>query len=876
MNDRTSSPRASRWEGIRLYLIGLALLSALPLIAVDLYRIASRGAEMERDLGLEALGAAHKVVAQLDERVRSAEALMTGVSGNVVPMMSAQAHNDSILKRTFESASGRYGNIVVLDSEGTVVGSAIENARIHRERGFYRTRGYFETAKRKHGFVVGETFRSQVLPDSSWVVVLALSTAGRDGRFNGVVTTAVRLDSLVNVIDLGSGFETPPLISVFDTSGLIVARSQQQDKYVGHRGFRTVSIDTEGTARLTGFDGKKRLTSFTRSRSAPWLINIGIDQSVITAQVARMLLQDLALLVVAIGLTVLVGYRVGQRITRPIEALADDARAITRGAIATRAGTTGPREVGLLGEAFNQMAETIERRNASLEDSERRHRLLFDSNPLPMWAWDAETMLISAVNEAALERYGYTRDEFLSLRILDLLEDSERPRFQSARLPFAEARQSAGTWHHRTASGERVEMEVITTSSRRLGRPSWLSVGIDVTARRAAERALVLSEEQLRQSQKMEAIGAFAGGISHDFNNLLTGMLGYCDLALGDAETNAAVKADLLEIRALAMRGADLTRQILAVSRKQVVQPVILDPNDVVRGIDRLLRRLIGEHIVLDIALSKDAGTIRADAGQLEQVLLNLSANARDAMPVGGHLRIATERASDGVVLTEGLDIDCDWLLLTVSDTGTGMSEDVRLRVFEPFFTTKERGKGTGLGLSLAYATVDQGGGAIRVDSAINVGTTFRLFFPMVVGAAPVNREDLANEMRDGRETILIAEDEDSVRAVAAAALERRGYRVLTACDGESALQLAREFPDAIDLLLTDVVMPRMNGHELATRITQLRPTVRVLFASGYTDDASLLRGIRTDELSFLQKPFTAVELLRRVRSVLDQPVRTA
>jgi len=873
---RSSSPRASRWEGIRLYLIGLALLGALPLIAVDVYRIASRGAELERDLGLEASRVAHGVVAQLDERVRSAEALMTGVSGTVVPSMSAQAHNDSILKRTFETASGRYGNIVVLDSEGTVVGSAIDNPRILRTRGAYRTRNYFEAAKRKRAFIVGEAFRSQVLPDSDWVVVLALPISDRVGAFAGMVTSAVRLDSLVNVVQPGGGFDVPPLISVFDTSGMIVARSQEHEKYVGRKGFRAVSVDTEGISRFTGFDGKAQLNSFARAHSAPWQVNVGIEQSVISARVARMLLQDLALLVVAIGMTVLVGYRVGQRITRPIEALADAARAISRGAIATRAGTTGPREVGLLGEAFNQMAETIERRNASLEDSERRHRLLFDSNPLPMWAWDAETMFVSAVNEAALERYGYSRDGFLSLRIIDLLDDSERQRFQSARLPFAEARQSAGTWHHRTASGERVEMEVITTSSRRLGRPSWLSVGIDVTARRAAERALALSEEQLRQSQKMEAIGAFAGGISHDFNNLLTGMLGYCDLALGDDETSEALKADLREIRALAMRGADLTRQILAVSRKQVVQPVILDPNEVVRSIDRLLRRLIGEHIVLDIALSDNIGTIRADAGQLEQVLLNLSANGRDAMPSGGHLRIATERASHTVLIADGLDVERSWLQLSVSDTGTGMSEAVRQRVFEPFFTTKERGKGTGLGLSLAYATVDQSGGAIRVESRINVGTSFRLFFPMVVGAAVVDREDLANDMRDGNETILIAEDEDSVRAVAAAALERRGYRVLTACDGESALQLAREFPDAIDLLLTDVVMPRMNGHELATRMTQLRPSVRVLFASGYTDDATLLRGIRTDELSFLQKPFTAVDLLRHVRSVLDQPVRTS
>ncbi len=576
-------------------------------------------------------------------------------------------------------------------------------------------------------------------------------------------------------------------------------------------------------------------------------------------------------LVVSIGLA----WYFGTTIARPVQSLIDDAHALAVGVAGHRSRIRSSDEIGALATALNQMAETVERRNAALADSERRYRFLFDSNPLPMWAWDADTMLVLAVNEAAIDKYGYDRDTFLSLRIVDLLDPAELPRFSEARLPFSEARQSAGQWLHRNADGRQLEMEVITTSSRRLGRASWLSVGIDVTARREAERALARSEEQLRQSQKMEAIGTFAGGISHDFSNLLTGMLGYCDLALGMMTTSDPVRADVEEIRALAVRGTELSRQILAVSRKQVVQPTVLDPNVVIQGLDRLLRRVMGEHIDIVTTLSDDIGTIRVDVSQLEQVMLNLASNAHDAMPAGGTLRIETSRLVPAEVQQFGLDSQHDWIAIAVSDTGIGMSEEVRAHIFEPFFSTKERGKGTGLGLALAYAMIDQAGGEIRVQSTPDVGTTFHLFLPSLSEApASEAREEEVPGLLIGDETILLAEDEDSVRMVATAALERRGYRVLAASDGDSAIAISRAFPGRIDMLVTDVVMPGMHGRELAEQLELMRPGLRVLFVSGYTDDAVLLKGVSMDERTFLQKPFTSLDLARRVRVALDQPVR--
>ena len=579
----------------------------------------------------------------------------------------------------------------------------------------------------------------------------------------------------------------------------------------------------------------------------------------------------------ALTVSIALAVYLGTTISRPVQALIDDAHALAVGVAGHRSRIQSSDEIGSLAMALNQMAETVERRNAALADSERRYRFLFDSNPLPMWAWDADTMLVLAVNEAAIEMYGYERDTFLSLRILDLLDPVEHARFRSARLPFSESKQSAGTWLHRTARGRQLEMEVITTSSRRLGRASWLSVGIDVTARREAERALSRSEEQLRQSQKMDAIGTFAGGISHDFSNLLTGMLGYCDLALGMMSADDPVRNDVNEIRALAVRGTDLSKQILAVSRRQLVQPTVLDPNTVIQGLDRLLSRLMGEHIDVITTLGPDLGTIRVDPAQLEQVMLSLASNARDAMPAGGTLRVTTARVNDQDVHTFGLDAQHEWIVIRVTDTGVGMTDAVRERIFEPFFTTKERGKGTGLGLPLAYDIIDQSGGEIRVDSAPGNGTTFYLLLPHL-GEFPDDLavEEEAPEMLTGQETVLLTEDEDSVRVVATAALERRGYRVLAAADGESAIAISRAFPGHIDLLVTDVVMPGMNGRELAEQLEMMRPGMRVLFVSGYTDDAVLWKGVSLDGRALLQKPFTSLELARRVRVMLDQSLRVS
>ena len=382
-------------------------------------------------------------------------------------------------------------------------------------------------------------------------------------------------------------------------------------------------------------------------------------------------------------------------------------------------------------------------------------------------------------------------------------------------------------------------------------------------------------EEQLRQSQKMEAVGRLAGGVAHDFNNLLTAISGYSDLLLHRLPEYSTLRRDVEEIRKAGDRAAALTRQLLAFSRRQVLQPKVLDLNAVVTNMGQMLRRLIGEDIELSTDLSPSLSRVKADPGQIEQVIVNLAVNARDAMPDGGRITIATADAdlSPAYAAAHPEVRPGPHVLLSVADTGHGMDDETQAHLFEPFFTTKERGKGTGLGLATVYGIVQQSGGHIRVNSAADSGSTFLIYLPRVEapedGGQGAVRPPLPRPS-PGTETVLLAEDEEVVRRFAREILSGNGYKVLEAGNGREALLLSEAHRGEIHLLLTDVVMPKMSGRELTERIRPLRPDLRILYMSGYTDDAILRHGVLEDGIPFLQKPFTSEGLARKVREVLD------
>jgi PAS domain S-box-containing protein len=396
-----------------------------------------------------------------------------------------------------------------------------------------------------------------------------------------------------------------------------------------------------------------------------------------------------------------------------------------------------------------------------------------------------------------------------------------------------------------------------------------------ITARKRAELALRQTEEQLRHSQKMEAVGRLAGGIAHDFNNLLTVISGYGEVASESLPSADPARAHIAEILAAAARAANLTHQLLAFSRKQVLSPRVVNLNALVADTERLLRRLIGEDIALAAALSPDLGQVRVDASQVGQILMNLAVNARDAMPNGGRLTLETKNVElDETYAHSHPEVRPGrYVLLAVSDTGVGMDAETRARIFEPFFTTKERGKGTGLGLSTIYGIVKQSDGHIWVYSEPGHGATFKVYFPRVDAAPePLPTAPRHDAPLRGHETVLVVEDDDSLRRLVHDVLRRHGYELLAARDGAEALALSGRHAGAIDLMITDVVMPGLGGRELARQLAPLRPAMKVLYVSGYTENAIVHHGQLDAGLEFLPKPFAPEELARKVRAILDNP----
>jgi signal transduction histidine kinase/ActR/RegA family two-component response regulator len=389
-----------------------------------------------------------------------------------------------------------------------------------------------------------------------------------------------------------------------------------------------------------------------------------------------------------------------------------------------------------------------------------------------------------------------------------------------------------------------------------------------------AEEERAALQDQLRQSQKMEAIGTLAGGVAHDFNNLLTIIKGNSQLSLKEIKKDDPLRENIEEVEKAADRAAALTRQLLAFSRQQVLEMRVLDLNTILRDLEKMLRRVIGEDIGLVTLLAENLGTVKADPGQIEQVVMNLAVNARDAIPSGGKLTIETTNveldenyARNHVAVPPG-----PYVMLSMSDTGAGMTPEVKAKIFEPFFTTKEKGRGTGLGLSMVYGIVKQSGGNIWVYSEPGQGTTFKIYLPRVDEPLEEAGEVVVQKELTGRgETILVVEDEEKVRQVTVQILTKNGYTVLEASHGDEAKQICEEHGGPIHLIVTDVVMPGMNGRQLAKSLEPHHPEMKVLYMSGYTDDAIVHHGVLDKGLHFLQKPFNLEDLLKKVREVLEK-----
>ena len=529
----------------------------------------------------------------------------------------------------------------------------------------------------------------------------------------------------------------------------------------------------------------------------------------------------------------------------------------------------------LLGRAARLARRQAE---AALKESEARFRRLAESGVVGIIVVEPSGRVMEA-NDAFLQMVGYSQDDVAAGRLtwenLTPPEQHDRDR-QAAGL--LDSQRVAHPWEKEYLRKDGTAVAVLVTAAR-LDDGRYLSLSIDLReqkraelARARAEVALRHSEEQLRQAQKMEAVGRLAGGVAHDFNNLLSVILSYSELVQDGLAHNDPLRADLGEIHEAATRASALTRQLLLFSRQQIVEPRVIDLGDMVGGLNKMLHRVVGEDVEVIVVAPDHHARVNADPNLMEQVLLNLVVNARDAMPKGGKLTIQTEnvKLDDGYAARHLGVMPGRYVRLAVKDTGVGIPPEIQSRIFEPFFTTKDKGKGTGLGLSTVFGIVQQSGGHIAVDSEVGRGTTFNVYLPRVDGDLSGAIVLAPSGALRGTETVLLVEDERQVRTIADNILRRHGYNVLVAQNAGDALLICERETGPIHLLLTDVVMPHLSGPELAARLGRLRPDMKVLFMSGYTDDSALRHGALEGSVGFLQKPITPALLARKVREVLD------
>lgn len=607
----------------------------------------------------------------------------------------------------------------------------------------------------------------------------------------------------------------------------------------------------------------------------PWILVSDLPVNTVLRPI-RGFLGRVGLIALVLVLTAtLAASALGRRITRPLGELRDASAALAAGEYDRRVKPSGHPEIGRLAEAFNGMAAETDRQIHALQESEERFRSLATATAQIVWWTDAGGEVVDQLP---------TWQAFTGQRFPEV-----RGSGWTAALHPEDATGVLGAWERAVAARSLFEIDCRIRrydgeyrSFVMRGVPmlqldgtlrAWVGTCTDVTQRREAEESLRRKEAELRQAQRLDAIGRLAGGIAHDFNNLLTTIIGPAELAREQLPAGHPVLADLDDIYGAALRATELTKHLLAFCRQQVRNPVALDANKVVESAVRLLERLIGESIELELSLDPSGAVISVDPTQLEQVILNLTINARDAMPAGGRLTLRTAVEEIGADWT-GRSAHVPpgrYVVLSVADTGIGMDEETRTHMFEPFFTTKEPGKGTGLGLATVYGIVRQSEGHLDVSSAPGQGTVVRIYLPEAEPEFSFGAPASGQYAVGGTETVLLAEDEPRLLAIGVRILGQLGYTVLPASSGPEALAVARRHAGPIDLLVSDVVMPGMNGLELWSQLKMEQPALPALFMSGWATDAVVRHGILDGQVPFLQKPFTPDGIGRKVREVIDQ-----
>ncbi|MBI1875834.1 MAG: PAS domain S-box protein [Acidobacteria bacterium] len=863
------------WNRLRIRLLALLLLTLVPASALLLQSNFDRRRAEARHIREEALRLA-RLAARDEERLfEETRRLLMGIASHP-DVRSGDPGRCVSLLTTLLGSYPQYGNFFVADTAGQLVCSAKPN-RVPVD---ISDRTYFREALRTRDFGIGDYQVGRVTQRASLHFGYPILDAG--GQSTGIAAAALDLEWFS---DFAAHAQLPSnvVVLVVDRHRVILAHVPDgAAKWIGRRvpdnsELAPLLDEGQGATEVNGLDGMRKLYGVAQIGSGRSRVAVAVGMPVDgLSEADRTLYRSLALLVL-IGLITgaLAWAGVEAFVVRPLDSLRTATHRLAAGDLSSRAALkSGIEQLDSLGRNFDDMVHALQQREAeehlsreAREEAEEKYRHLVEQSLVGVYLVHNSGMY---VNPKFASIFGYTPEEMKDISFLNIVLEADRPMVlhNVGRRLSGELSAMEYSFRGKRKDGTVVTVHVHGAMTTYRGKPAIMGILIDQTEQK-------LLEQQLQQSQKMEAIGRLAGGVAHDFNNLLTVIQGYSEFLHQQLPASSPEREQVDEILKAAESAANLTRQLLAFSRHQVLQPEVLSLNQVIAGFDKMTRRLIGEDIRVELQLEPALALVKVDPGQIEQVILNLAVNARDAMPNGGTLTIQTANiALDEHYVRQHAGAQVGpHVLLAVSDTGVGMTPETQARVFEPFFTTKEHGKGTGLGLSTVYGIVKQSGGSIWLYSEVGRGTTVKIFLPLAdtgvlvaASAAPARPDRVA-----GTETVAVVEDDHGVRGWVSEALQQLGYTVLPLASPQEALALASRRANAIDLLLTDVVLQNLSGPELAARLQKRWPAMKILYMSGYSDEAMLPQGLLGERDRVLQKPFTATALAERVRETLDR-----
>lgn len=766
---------------------------------------------------------------------------------------------------------GQYANIAVLDYNGDMVCTALIPAS--GQMPSFADSKWFMDAKKTNGFHVGELHKGPV--SKKWVTVISSSVRDEKGNFAGLIGYSLDLE---NYRPLPQSLIMPPgtSIDIVDSRNTILANLIGNTGRIGTLYPDTdgigIASESPGNAVITGMAAKKKVMVINEISAAGWKIVTSVQRDIITRQLRRYVLVWGIAVAGALMAGLFLAFHIGRKISKPVKNIADASARIAGGDMTVRAEVKGPSEIRQVAEQFNRMLDIRLK-------TEKRYKSFLNNASDGVLIISSESVIILN-NPQAEKIFGYEPDELVGKNFNRLLLEESKNIYESDVLKCCLEGQAINIktmeMEGLLKQGEIISCEFSFNSFSEDGDYLVLAMVRDISEKKRAEEERTKLETQLVQAQKVESIGRLAGGVAHDLNNMLSPVLGYAEMLLSEIQENHPFSFSIMQILEAGERCRDLVSQLLAFARKQTLEIKPVNLNSIIMSFRQMLKRTLRENITIDAVLSQDLPLVNGDKAQIEQVILNIAINAQDAMPEGGKLIIETSNVDIDNFSSEIYDLlpSGNYVLLLISDTGTGMDMDTLSKIFEPFFTTKGLGHGTGLGLSTVHGIVKQHGGHIRVYSEKGSGTVFRIYlkadYESSGKASEIKKAEIFQDST-GFETILVVEDQPNVRVMVAEALRKYGYNVLEAVDGNSAIDLSGSYKGKIHLLLTDVILTDIDGKAVFSRISSTRKDMDVIFMSGYTADVIGSHGVLEPGINFIQKPFTLSGLARKIRTVFDK-----